>query len=355
MWQDLGRSDRQVIKLLDSLKEGVILINESGYVIGANSAEARMLSLSSPRERIGYHFRMPTCSYFKADGTPLKLEEMSAYLASRNKRRTSNSEIKIVKPDGCYIWCQILAVPFVDKSSTVIKVMQTMTDITQEKRLRDELEQNLGRITWAQEEERKRLSRELHDETAQSLALIILELDAICSKGVKPDEETLSKIIKLKGTAQNALNEVRRYSHELRPSLLDNLGLTAAIESLVDDIRDQQRNEIIFKEKGNVRRLPDQIELTLFRITQEALTNIRKHSKATKARVNLLFTPLKVKLSIVDNGIGFDTSKSHQLAAAGHLGLVGMMERANLVKGKLRVRSNPGRGTKISAEVPIPS
>jgi two-component system, NarL family, sensor histidine kinase DegS len=349
--EKLRQSELMFRTLFKAVTEGVALIDTSGYVIRANIAEAQMSGLDSAAQRTGQHFRCPTCKYFKMDGTPLALEEMATYLAMKDKCPSNNSEVKIVRADNSEVWCNIRAVPIVNGLDQITGAVQTLMNVTEQKMLREEREKYLVNATRAQEEERKRLSRELHDGAAQSLSMLILELDNICRKEKEIRQDTLIKLGKLRGTAINILNEIRRYSHELRPSILDNLGLAAAIESLVDDFRSETRIRIKLNIQGNIIRMADEVELALFRIIQEALTNIRKHSEATVSRVNLRFTPQIIKLSISDNGKGFNVNKSQDLVTAGHLGLVGMKERASLIKGNLRIKSETGRGTTVSVEV----
>jgi two-component system, NarL family, sensor histidine kinase DegS len=350
--ETLLRNRKLLCNIGAAIGEGVALVDASGYVLYANRAEARILGLPSARKRIGQPFYCPGCSYRTTRGEPLRPEDQATGVALQRKRRFTHPEVQIVRADGSQVWCAITAIPFVNQLSEVSYIAQITHDITGETRLREELERSVAQIIWAREEERKRLSRELHDETAQSLALLILELDSLCSRKGNLVNGILSKLIKLRETAQRTLNEVRRYSHELRPSLLDNLGLASALESIVEDLGQESQINVNFKEKGEVCRLPDQVELTLFRIAQEALTNIRKHSQATLAKISLEFTDKKIKLHIVDNGVGFTEVPSQQLTSAGHLGLVGMRERASLVQGKLQIQSQPGRGTRISIEVP---
>jgi PAS domain S-box-containing protein len=352
--EKLKQSDQQFRILFEAMTEGVALIDAAGIVIQANSSEARISGLDSASQRAGQHFRCPACNYFKADESPLALEDMAAYRAMRKKSPAANLEVKIIRPDDSAIWCNISAVPVVNGFGKVTGAVHTLTDITEQRKLREEREKYLAEITRVQEEERKRLSRELHDETAQSLSLLTLELDAICQREKRVRRDTLrKKLERLRETAEYALNEVRRYSHELRPSILDNLGLVAAVESMVDDLNRENKVKVQLTISGETIRLADEIELALFRIAQEALTNLRKHSRASKAFVYLRFSSHKVKLRIVDNGKGFDLNEADRFAEEGHLGLVGMKERANLIKGTFQIKSGIGAGTKVSIEAPL--
>jgi signal transduction histidine kinase len=213
----------------------------------------------------------------------------------------------------------------------------------------DQLKYYLAEVIRAQEKERKRVARELHDDMAPSLAYLGLELDAITTKYPVLPEEILQRLKAVREKMNGTQQDIRRYSHELHPAILDNLGLEPALETLVAELNSKERIEIKFEVPGTERVLPDEVKLALYRITQEALNNVWKHSKATEAEVSLDYTPDDIRLSIADNGIGFDSSTQTRHG----LGLTGMKERAILVGAKLKIESKPGKGTKVIAEVKL--
>ena len=221
----------------------------------------------------------------------------------------------------------------------------------EQKRLQEEKEQFTRRLMEIQEEERKRISRELHDETAQYLALLSLEMDNLIEKEKGSSPESTARLKKLKETADKALQEVRRYSHELRPSVLEQFGLAEALELIIGEFNERKETQVEFKISGEETRLKEDVELVLFRITQEALNNIRKHSEAVRAEVILSFTSDKVKLTITDYGKGFDVTKKRISSDKGGLGLIGMRERAGLVGATLRIKSSIGKGTTVLVEM----
>jgi len=159
------------------------------------------------------------------------------------------------------------------------------------------------------------------------------------------------RLTNLRLQAENSLTEVRRFSHELRPGVLDQLGLLAALETLVDETKSRGQFLISFNTNGTPRRLTNEEEQALFRIAQEALSNIRKHSQATAAGVNLDFSRQKVKLSISDNGKGFPSCEVNRALSTGRLGLIGMKERARLIGGRLLIKSAPNEGTTVVVEI----
>ena len=221
----------------------------------------------------------------------------------------------------------------------------------EQKRLQEEKEQFTRKLMEVQEEERKRISRDLHDETAQYLSLLSLEMDNLIVKGKLSSPDAASRLKKLKAIADKALQEVRRYSHELRPSVLEQFGLAEALELIIGEFNERKETQVGFTISGEEARLKEEVELALFRITQEALNNIRKHSGATKAEVILQFTQDKVKLTVSDVGKGFDVSQKRTSKDKGGLGLVGMRERAGLVGATLKIKSILNKGTSVSVEV----
>ena len=206
-------------------------------------------------------------------------------------------------------------------------------------------------ITRAQEEERKRIARELHDEASQSLVVIRRRLaDITESLGGHPLAEDVSELCDL---ARQSLAGIRRLSRDLRPPTLDELGVSPALEQQVSHLRDRSGMVAEFRIAGSFRRLPAETELALFRIGQAALHNVELHATADRVDVELAYEPDCVRLWVTDDGSGFEVPKNlDELPEAGKLGLVGMRERAELVGGALQVTSRPGAGTRVGVEVP---
>lgn len=226
-------------------------------------------------------------------------------------------------------------------------ILSVIKDITEEIKIREERETFNKKLLEAQEEERKRIAVELHDDASPSLAYLCLELDAITTKCVGLSEETCQRLREIREKINAVQQNIRRYSHELHPAMLDNLGLEPALENLVAELNSQKLMEIQFDVSGVASILPDKVNLALYRITQEALNNVRKHSKATKAMVRLEYSIGKVLLDITDNGIGFNTSAPLKNG----LGLVSMRERANLIGAELKVESSFYKGTSVKVEI----
>ena len=207
----------------------------------------------------------------------------------------------------------------------------------------------LRKIISAQEDERRRIARELHDETSQSLAAVNLALGAITDgKGSKRSAEDLRAIV------CEALERVKNLAFDLRPGLLDDLGLVAAIDRHIEDFPQRHGLSVKFQCIGlNGQRLPPKIETTVYRIVQEALINSAKHAKANHASITMQTGNGLLRVIIEDDGQGFDAQKMGSNESGRSLGLFGMQERAALVGGTLKVDSSPGEGTAVVLDVPL--
>jgi len=262
------------------------------------------------------------------------------------------SEVKIVRKDGTEASVQLSTSP-VFSNGQIVGFQHIARDITEQKRMQENLRFYLQQVTRAQEEERKRISRELHDETTQALVALSRQLDALASSGKGLSENNRLRLEELWQKTNNIMQGVRRLSQDLRPAALDRLGLLSALEWLASDVSEYSGIEIKVNVLGNERRLPEEVELVLFRITQEALRNVWRHSQATRAKITVEFDESKTRVTVSDNGKGFKLPQTiGDLARDGKLGLAGMQERARLLGGSLTVQSKPGRGSTITVELP---
>ena len=202
------------------------------------------------------------------------------------------------------------------------------------------------RVVEAQESERARLARELHDETGQALTSILLGLKSLDDR--VRDEEGRAAVAELRELVVSTLHDVRRLAVELRPAALDDFGLVPAIERLLDTAGEQSGLTVDLQSEVGDVRLPTETETTLFRIVQEALTNVLKHAAAERVTVLLSHADAGVRLVVQDDGCGFDPSQARDDG----VGLLGMRERVSLVGGRLTVESTEGAGTMLTVEVP---
>lgn len=206
-------------------------------------------------------------------------------------------------------------------------------------------------MTHVQEEERKRIARELHDEASQNVVVIRRRLDGlVASLDGHPAAAELRELGELAG---QTVAGMRRFSRDLRPPTLDELGVASALEQLVTQVRERGSLATELRITGSSRRLPIETELAVFRVGQAALHNVERHAAAAMVEVELAFETGRVRLEVADDGRGFEAPhNAAELVGAGKLGLIGMQERAQLVGGTLRIHSSPSAGTRVLLEVP---
>jgi signal transduction histidine kinase len=205
----------------------------------------------------------------------------------------------------------------------------------------------LQRVVEAQELERKRLARELHDETGQALTSILLGLKPLEQSATT--EEGRAAVASVRELVVSTLQDVRRLAVELRPAALDDFGLGTAVDRLASTFREQTGLQVDFESRLGDERLPPEVETALYRIVQEALANVVKHAGASRVSILLVHKNTSVTALVEDDGLGFDPGATPDDV----LGLVGMRERVGLVGGRLRIESAAGAGTTIAAEVPV--
>lgn len=209
----------------------------------------------------------------------------------------------------------------------------------------------IGAITQGQEDERQRLARELHDDTIQSL--IALKQRAQLTRLALPKDTPLQSLTELEALTEQTIENLRRIIRALRPIYLEDLGLVAALEMLVNEAGQSSQLKIEFHKSGLEKRLAAEVELALYRMMQESLNNILRHARATQASIQIEFAAQALHLRVKDNGVGFEVPKSPaEFTPKGHFGLVGLYERAQLIGAGLEITSTPGKGTQLSIYMP---
>ncbi len=216
--------------------------------------------------------------------------------------------------------------------------------------------QSMGiKIIKAQEEERQRVAREIHDGPAQSMSNVVLKAE-ICEKVMDADIDAARKEIKnLKAIVKESLQDVRRIIYDLRPMSLDDLGLIPTLQRYVNSYVEQNEIPVVFRTRGSADNLKPVVSLTIFRIMQEALSNIHKYANARNVTVNLEFLQEETLFTITDDGKGFDIEevKKKHLNINGGFGLFSMRERVELLQGRFEITSEKGKGTRITARIPM--
>jgi signal transduction histidine kinase len=226
-------------------------------------------------------------------------------------------------------------------------------DVTRERRMQDNLRHYVQQITRIQEEERNRIARDLHDETAQALYVLTRQMDNFVRSSPNLPPETSGFLKGLVEQIKTVSQGVRRFSQDLRPPLLDDLGLLATIRWLTGDTEQRTHMKVKLTVSGEERRLAPHVELAIFRIVQEALRNVEKHASATQVDINIEYADGKININVIDNGKGFKlTGEVGELPREGRLGLMGMQERAHLLGGNVTLKSELNHGTNVLIELP---
>jgi PAS domain S-box-containing protein len=261
-------------------------------------------------------------------------------------------DARLTKKNGTEAYLELRVSPML-RRNMVIGLQVITQDVTEEKQLRRNMEYYIKQVTRAQEDERLRIARELHDDTAQVLATLSRSLDSLITGEKTLKKSSIERLKKLHEMANSALEGVRRFSQDLRPSILDDLGLVPALEWLITDLEKNNRITTKVEISGSRHRLTPEIELTVFRIVQEVLSNIRRHSQASSVAMSLDFGTDALTLLISDNGQGFSIPRrTSDLALSGKLGIIGMRERARLIGGTLIVQSEKDVGTTVTLRIP---
>ncbi len=258
-------------------------------------------------------------------------------------------EYRILLPNGQIRW--IASRGRVEFSrGRPIMIRGASLDITARKQAEEGARNLSGQLIYAQEAERMRLARELHDDLNQSLALLAIELDMFGQKPPATGSEVAERMRHLSAQVKNLSSSVHRLSHELHPAKLEQLGLAAAVRGFCREIGEMRNIAIEVDTREVPRELPNDIALCIYRIVQEGLQNVIKHSGAVTAKVELTTNEDHLGLVVSDQGCGFDSVVAK---GEGSLGLVSMRERVRLVRGQISIESRKGEGTRIQVQVPL--
>jgi PAS domain S-box-containing protein len=257
-------------------------------------------------------------------------------------------EYRMIAKDGRVVWLHSL-VSVTHINGEPVNVRGFSIDVSRSRQAEATLRELSGRLINAQEEERSRVARELHDDLSQRMALLSIELEQIAD-AVNSSAKMRRRFESLQNQAQEISSDIHRLSYSLHPSKLDHLGLSAAIKSLCEQINASGKLRVYLHQQSSPEMLPKAITLCLFRIAQETLRNAVKHSQATHVRVIVQMSRNEVRLSVIDDGCGFEM-KSASFAEG--LGFVSMRERLRIVGGELEISSQRAHGTRIEVTIPL--
>jgi len=261
-------------------------------------------------------------------------------------------QYRLRKRDGQYAWLLDTGVPRMGADGSFLGYIGSCIDITARKIAEEAAHDLSGRLIHAQEEAQARLARELHDDLSQSLALLAVELDMLGQRPPAASSEVSARMQEFSTQVRNLSSGVHRLSHELHPAKLVQLGLVAAVRGFAKELGAAHQIEVtcVFQDVPVV--LPDDIALCIYRIVQEGLQNVVKHSGTPAARVVLRADAQELCLEISDRGCGFNLSTT---TGGSSLGLVSMRERVRLVQGQMSLQSRQGEGTTLEVRVPLPT
>ncbi|MFC1974706.1 PAS domain S-box protein [Chloroflexota bacterium] len=343
--RELRVSEERYRELFENAHDAIWVQDMDGNIMTANEAAAKLTGYDM--ERLAH---MNVTGFLSEEGIELAREIRHRLL--RGEALGESYEQRLIRKDGTDAILR-LSSSLIRSEGKPVAFQHIARDVTEEKRLHENLRFYLQQATKAQEEERKRISHELHDETIQGLVVLSRQLDTLASSGKGLSEDSSLLLEELRQQTNNIMQGVRRLSQDLRPAALDRLGLLPALEWLASDVAEYSGITTKVNILGTEHRLPEEMELVLFRIAQEALRNVWRHAEATQAEVLVEFDKNKTRITVSDNGKGFNPPKATgDLAREGRLGLAGMQERARLVNGTLTVQSEPGKGASIAVEIP---
>jgi len=342
----LYESENKFRSLFESARDAIWINDNGGTIQTANNAAA-LLTGYSVEELRGMNIAS-------------LLDTKSQHKYVRIMDRLLNSkpvflpyELSLKRRDGSEIICMI-STNVISGSSDPTSFQSIVRDVTEEKQQYETARFYLQEITKAQEEERRRISRELHDSTAQNLIALLHQIDNLLADRTNLPVKEAKALWSFHEQIKNILEEVRRFSRDLRPSIIDDLGLVPALEWLCSELNREYGIDVAIKVSGEEQRLAPETELLFFRIAQEALNNTVKHAHTSEAKITVKSMAKTIRLTISDNGTGFKPpSNLESLTHLGKLGLAGMQERVQLLNGTLKIDSKPDKGTVITVDAPL--
>ena len=346
--ESLKRLQEQNELLLTSTSEGIIGLDSQGNHIFVNPAAARLLGYTA-EELLG-HQSHSAWHHSKPDESVYPQETCLICAAYHNGMVHRVSTEVFWRKDGTCFPVEYTSTP-IRRENQLAGAVVVFADISARKRAEAALHTLSGRLINAQERERTRLAKELHDGLSQNLALLAVELELYGQNPSTRLEDVSKRLLEFSGCAKELSSEVHRLSHDLHPAKLEQLGLAAAIAGFCRGVEAGGLIQVQLIARQVPRVLPEEIALCLYRITQEAVQNVIEHSGAAQVTVELVKANTDMRLLILDEGCGFDPGSK---SGAGTLGLIGMRERVLLVSGEIKVESKVGAGTRVFVRVPLP-
>ena len=327
--------------LLETVNDAVVASDEQFILTGWNAA-AELTYGRRAEEVLG----LPDALVFRTDFVGVERTEAIKRLLETGRFQ---GELTHRRKDGKRIHIESRAAAFFDRDGKRLGYVSVNRDVTERRFAEETIRALLNDVLTAQEAERRRIARELHDDTAQTLTSLLVRLKAV--EESKDPGQAMEAAGVLRGLVSGALEGVQRIARGLRPSVLDDLGLEEALERLGLEVSRAHGFVVDVHSTGpRLPRLPEPVETTLYRMAQEALTNASKHASPKAVSILIHRNPTELRLVVEDDGKGFDVAEA---LTGTRLGLLGMRERAHLIGGSMTVESSIGSGTTICVSVPL--
>jgi signal transduction histidine kinase len=348
--------------LFDSNQAPILIVDGDGNVVETNSSAQRAFAVQTRRDEPGPNRLHPTAAPIRLVDMigPVASGHVLTRLISEQLQDSTRSEERTAEDDRFQpVMFEVEGQPVLYRPTATMlgrsqggtRMQIVFEDVTAETRRRDLMKAYAARVVAGQEEERRHIAQELHDGPVQTLIHLCRQIDSMES-GTGQARDGALKATDLRTIVEDTVAELRSIAKGLRPSVLDDLGLVASISQILADAGERHQFEISFGVTGSERRLAPTVELTLFRIAQEAISNIERHAAAHRVAVGLNFEPHGLRLLVKDDGIGFDSGDDSPHPKYESFGLSGMTERANLIGSRLLIHSAVGSGTTVDVWVP---
>jgi len=347
--QHQHESESRAHALFQAATQAIVIVDQRGKIVMANPATEKLFGYATD-ELVGQSIELLIPEKLRGS----HVEHRTRYFNNPQSRPMGlGLDLQARRKDGAEFYAEI-SLSYIESARGTLGVA-FVNDIS--RRRADELaiqhqQQDLrvlaGRLMTAQDEERRRIARDLHDDLSQKLAYLAMDIGKLTSKAV--EQELKEDLRPLQARAVEVADSVRRISHQLHPSVLDDIGLEAALEQYCDEFAERSGIAAHFTSQNVPNSLPREVASSLYHIFQECLRNVSKHSQARSVFVTLEGANNLLRLSVRDEGVGLAPDRLERGAS---IGLVGMKERAHLVNGSVSIQSKIGQGTEVTVEVPV--
>jgi PAS domain S-box-containing protein len=347
--QEQHEDELRVRALFETAAQAILIIDRAGRIVQANPSTQRIFDYS-PNELIGQSIEILIPERMR--GVHIRHRE-NYFVQPQNRPMGVGLDLQARRKDGSEFFVEISLSYIQTVQGTlgvafVTDIAKRKADETAIRQQREELRLLAGRLMTAQDDERRRIARDLHDDLSQKLAYLAMDMAKLATA---PRVQGVVDLRSLQMRAADAAESVRRISHQLHPSILDDIGLEAALEQYCEEFQERSGIATHFSSSNVPEALAQEVANSIYHIAAECLRNVSKHSNTEEVFVRLEVVDHILRLSVRDEGVGLSPNRLRALGAG--IGIVGMKERAHLVNGKLSLQSQSGEGTEVSVEVPL--